>query len=70
MVMTVMFSLLLLLVAAAAQEPPRTPDVNAQRQAMKKLGFLVGEWAGEGRMLRPPGEWIEIQPDGARRIQG
>jgi len=60
MVMTVMFSLLLLLVAAAAQEPPRTPDVNAQRQAMKKLGFLVGEWAGEGRMLRPPGEWIEF----------
>lgn len=58
MVMTVMFSLLLFLVAAAAQQRPRAPDVNAQRQAMKNLGFLVGQWAGEGRMLRPSGEWI------------
>jgi hypothetical protein len=55
-----MFSLLALLVAAAVQQPPRAPDVNAQRQAMKKLGFLIGEWAGEGRMLRASGEWIEF----------
>lgn len=60
MVMTVMFSLLLFLVAASGQETPRAPDVNAQRQAMKKLEFLVGEWAGEGRMLRASGEWIEF----------
>ena len=58
--MTVIFSLLLFLVAAAAQQPPRAPDVTAQRQAMKKLGFLVGDWAGEGRMLRASGEWIEF----------
>jgi hypothetical protein len=60
MVTTTMFSLLAFLVAAAVQPPPRRPDVNAQREAMKKLGFLVGEWAGEGRMLRASGEWIEI----------
>jgi hypothetical protein len=60
MVTTVMFSLLAFLVAAAVQQAPRAPDVNAQRQAMKKLCFLVGQWAGEGRMLRASGEWIEF----------
>jgi hypothetical protein len=55
-----MFSLLAFLVAATVRQQPRTTDVNAQRQAMKKLGFLVGEWAGEGRMLRASGEWVEF----------
>jgi hypothetical protein len=35
---------------------PRTPDLDAQRAAMKKLGFLVGKWVGEARLLRGPGE--------------
>lgn len=35
---------------------PRTPDLEAQRTAMKRLGFLVGKWAGEARLLRGPGE--------------
>ncbi len=60
MVTTVMFSLLALLVAAAVQQPSHAPDVNAQRQAMKKLGFLDGQWAGEGRRRRPSGEWVEF----------
>jgi len=60
MVTTLMFSLLACLVAAVVQQAPRAPDVNEQRQAMKKLGFLVGQWAGEGRMLRASGEWIEF----------
>jgi hypothetical protein len=34
----------------------RTPDLDAQRAAMKKLEFLVGKWAGEARILRGPGE--------------
>jgi len=59
MLTTLMFSVLAFLVAVAAQ-PPRIPDVNAQREAMKKLAFLVGEWEGEGRMLRPSGEWVEF----------
>jgi hypothetical protein len=29
---------------------PRVPDLAAQRAAMKKLNFLVGEWAGEARI--------------------
>jgi hypothetical protein len=39
---------------------PRVPDLNAQRAAMKKLGFLVGKWNGEARLLRGPGEWIDL----------
>src|SRR5689334_3885928 len=35
---------------------PRTPDIGAQRAAMKKLGFLAGKWVGEARLLRGPGE--------------
>lgn len=41
-------------------QPPRVPDVEAQRPAMKKLSFLVGKWTGEARMLRAPGEIVEM----------
>jgi hypothetical protein len=51
---------------------PRVRELEAQREAMKKLGFLVGIWAGEARLLRGPGEWagliqtqeVEYQLDG------
>lgn len=39
---------------------PRVPDLNAQRAAMKKLGFLVGRWNGEVRLLRGAGEWVDL----------
>jgi len=39
---------------------PRVPDLNAQRAAMKKLGFLVGRWNGEARLLRGSGEWLDL----------
>ena len=39
---------------------PRVPDLNAQRTSMKALGFLVGKWYGEARLLRGPGEWVEL----------
>jgi hypothetical protein len=39
---------------------PRVPDLEAQREAMKKLGFLVGKWAGEARLLRGPTESVEF----------
>ena len=39
---------------------PRVPDLNAQRAAMKKLGFLVGRWNGEARLLRGSGEWLDF----------
>jgi hypothetical protein len=38
----------------------RVPDLEAQREAMKKLSFLVGKWAGEACLLRGPGEWAEL----------
>jgi hypothetical protein len=39
---------------------PGVPDLEAQREAMKKLGFLVGKWAGEARLLRGPTESVEL----------
>ncbi len=41
-------------------QTPRTPDVKAQRMAMNKLGFLVGEWSGEASVLRGPGQFAEL----------
>jgi hypothetical protein len=34
--------------------------MEMQRAAMKKLGFLVGKWAGEARLLRGPGEPVVL----------
>src|SRR5215471_1329713 len=46
---------------------PRTPDLDAQRAAMKKLSFLAGKWAGEARVLRGPGEPVVlVQTEEAR----
>src|ERR1700741_3026860 len=39
---------------------PRVPDLAAQREAMKTLGFLVGKWAGEARLLCGPTEFVEL----------
>ena len=41
-------------------QTPRTPDLDAQRAAMKKLSFLVGDWAGEASVLRGPGQVAEL----------
>jgi hypothetical protein len=41
-------------------QTPRTPDVVAQRTAMKKLGFLLGDWSGDATVLRGPGQFIEL----------
>ena len=38
----------------------RVPDVEAQRAAMRRLGFLVGEWSGEASVLRGPGVYVEM----------
>jgi hypothetical protein len=39
---------------------PRVPNLEAQREAIKKLGFLVGKWTGEARLLRGPTESVEL----------
>ena len=41
-------------------ETPRTPNLDAQRTAMKKLGFLVGAWSGEASLLRAPGQFADL----------
>src|ERR1700724_434621 len=41
-------------------QAPRAPDLEAQRAALKKLDFLVGKWFGEARVLRGPGEPLEL----------
>lgn len=42
-----------------AQQP--APDnTNAQRQAMQKLSFLVGRWAGPVTIIRGPGEPLHL----------
>jgi hypothetical protein len=38
----------------------RTPDLGAQRAAMKKLSFLVGKWSGSARILRGSAEPLEL----------
>ena len=48
-----------LLVPCKAQLP-RAPNLEAQRAAMKKLGFMIGKWAGEARLLRGPGEPVVL----------
>ncbi|HVH72157.1 MAG TPA: hypothetical protein VNB49_13740 [Candidatus Dormibacteraeota bacterium] len=39
---------------------PRTPNLDAQRAAIAKLGFLVGKWTGEARLLRGPAEPVVL----------
>ena len=39
---------------------PRTPNIESQRSAMKKLDFLVGRWSGEARVFRLPSQPVEL----------
>jgi len=41
-------------------QTPRIPDLNAQRAAMQRLAFLIGKWSGEARLLRGPGQWLDM----------
>src|SRR5438477_10107575 len=52
----------LLVTAAAGSSPGQPPAPAAQREAMKKLDFLVGEWKGEG--------WMEFAPGQRRTFRG
>ena len=36
------------------------PDVSAQREAMKKLAFLVGDWSGPVKISRGSGEPVQL----------
>jgi hypothetical protein len=41
-------------------QPIRVPNIEAQRAAMKKLEFLIGKWTGQARVLRGPGDPVEM----------
>src|SRR4051794_41014535 len=41
-------------------EPSRTPKIEVQRTAMRKLHFLIGSWSGEARLWRGSGEETEL----------
>jgi len=38
----------------------RIPNLQAQREAMRKLAFLTGKWTGEANLLRGPTEFVEL----------
>src|SRR5260370_32781168 len=52
--------LAVVLLAPQMAQPPRSPDLEAQRTAMRKLEFLVGTWTGEARITRGAGETTEL----------
>ena len=53
---------IVLLLAGAGSSPGQPPAPAAQRDAMKKLDFLVGQWKGEG--------WMEFAPGQRRTFKG
>src|ERR1700682_4753637 len=50
----------LLLIGLAAGVHGQQPNVSAQREAMKKLAFLVGKWSGDASVIRGPGEPMKL----------
>ncbi len=49
----------LCVIAAVSHAQPQ-PNVAAQRDAMKKLEFLVGKWSGEAAGVRGPGASFKV----------
>src|SRR5438128_986619 len=60
--LTRLFFLAAVVVSASAGSSPAQPPADAQRDAMKKLDFLVGQWKGEG--------WSEFVPGQRRTFKG
>jgi hypothetical protein len=52
--------LAVVLFAPQMAQPLRSPDLEAQRTAMRKLEFLAGMWTGEARITRGAGETTEL----------
>jgi hypothetical protein len=48
-----------LMVSCMAQVP-RSPDVESQLSAMKKLDFLICKWSGEARVFRFPSQPVDL----------
>jgi hypothetical protein len=45
---------------SGAAQQPMGPNIDAQREAMKKLSFLVGHWSGPVTVTRGPGEPLHL----------
>lgn len=58
--LTLLPLLVLLVHSTTMAQTPQTPNVDAQRTAMRRLGFLVGEWSGEASALRGPGQVVDL----------
>jgi hypothetical protein len=60
------------LALAAAAQQPRSPNLDEQRAAMRKLSFLIGKWSGEARLLRGPSQWADLAQteDAQYRLDG
>ena len=41
-------------------QQPASSSVDAQREAMRKLSFLVGHWSGPVTIVRGPGEPLRL----------
>ena len=48
------------LVVPCMAQQLRTPDLDKQRVAMKKLSFLIGRWSGQAHVQRGPGEPVVL----------
>lgn len=46
--------------AIGAAQQPGGPNIDAQREAMKKLAFLAGRWSGPVTIARGPGEPLKL----------
>ena len=53
-------AVILLMSPAMSAQPPLSHSVQAQREAMRKLEFLVGNWSGPVTIVRGPGEPVRL----------
>lgn len=51
----------LLATALSAFAQPHQPNLDAQREAMKKLDFLVGKWSGDASVTMGPGAPVKVR---------
>lgn len=53
-------ALMISLSLSAAAQQPASNNVDAQRDAMRKLSFLAGRWSGPVTIVRGPGEPLHL----------
>jgi hypothetical protein len=66
---TIFFFFLLTLNLVNMAQAPQTPNLEAQRAAMKRLDFLAGEWSGQASAARGPGVVVELEQSEAAQFK-